>query len=327
MDAIIRPQIALQKVEIRNDLAEALRNFQDASRIRQAWSVALAQRLSKAKIIAEDSSSMSPTCASSTRKELESLWSPLVANEVIDNCFEVIINQVLGSTKYINVKKDTVGVILFPSIWQAAVDESMRHRPPDSKNGTPMTTHLHVTAADADGTRLRRMLPTSLIKLCNEHILKILCGPEIWDNSDILHKLFVPYMANVGDQAYTQTLQFMEEHGDGLIQHSIVPVSTSALLEPTIQTYRHDCHNQFGQAIRRNLSRGGGGTASLASALGDHTRRTCRDLMSSAKFQQDILPNFTQESTTAVMLLEAKNHNSKNSTTGGFFRRVFQRRR
>ena len=320
MDAIVRPQIALLKVEIRKDLAKTLGNLQNGQRIRQAWSVALGQRLSKAKIIVEASLIMSSTSASRIRKELETVWSPVVAHEVIDNCFAEIINQVLGSSKYINVQKDTVGVVLFPSMWQAAVDESIRLRP-DSKTRTPMTTNIHVTAADADGARLKGALPTSLIKLCNEHILKMLCGPEIWDNTDILQNVLVPHLASVVDRAYIQTLQFMEEQGDRLIQHSIVPVSTSALLEPTIHTYRHDCQVQFGQIVRRNLSREGG-TAALASALGDQTRRKCRYLISSAKFQEGILQHFIQESTSVMS--EEKERNLKHSTTG-ILRRMFQR--
>lgn len=341
----MNPQIDSQKMEIIKDLSVKLWTLQDPKKIHLAWMLALRQRLAKAdmKMTAESiqlsslsSSLSSPSPSSSNkaiaiRKELESAWSSsFVVDEVIDNCFEGIMNQVLGTSKYINLKKDIVGVILFPIIWQMAVDYHLSggidedegnnnkntegHDHSDYGTGGRRSNHrrgyIHVTAADADGIRLRRVLPPSLIQHCNERILSLLCcaDTKIWNLShwshldqteNILSEMLVSHLKQISNHAYTKSLEYVQLQSKTLLQQAITPsVMTSELLPTTLQTYHRDSQIYFDQCVRGALSNTTVTTMKreyLASRLGDYTRRTCRTFLISTHFQQDILPSFLED--------------------------------
>lgn len=306
MDSIVRPQVEKEKNVISKELSERLENFKSEQWIGQAWLVALQKFLSNAKMSPRDDNSPG------MRKDLEKAWSPFLLG-VIDSCFEDILTEVSGK-KYINTKKDVIGVILFPPIWQSAVDQYTT-----SISGS--TPCHHVTAADSDGSKLKSLLPASVIKACNERILYLLTGPEIWGSlSSIRDEVLLIPLRKVADQGYIETLHFVDERGDFLIQDSVMPVNTFSMGKPTFQTFKHDCMTQFSQGLRSNLCKEGGRNV-LATNLGVYTRKFCRDMIISGAFEQEILPAFAKE----VQDILDEEKDSKKAGKVGLFGRVLRR--
>lgn len=301
MDTIAKPQLEKLSVEILAELSRKSENLQDERWIRMAWDLALQNLL---ETNGPDNNKRA------LRKKLEEVWGVFLVIEIVDSCLGPALAQVLGFLKPISINwKKPLGVILIPPIWQAAVDQT--HRDDDNQD-----RNFQVTATDADGKRLQKVLSKPAIQLCNKRMVELLQSDEIWSHADILMDIVLPKIRQVVDGTLAKTLEFVDQRKEYLLFSAVVPVATYAMTKPTISGFVHDSKIHFEQMLRSILI-DTGVTSELASSIGAITRTRCRNWIQSPEFKEQILPNFVNNDLALVTTSQQE--------TGGTKRSFFQR--
>jgi hypothetical protein len=300
MDSIVQPQVEKFKIDIRKDLATRAEVLQEEQWIRVAWNLALQ------KLLPNEASALE---VKSDRKRLEEVWNPFLVDVVVENYFREVLARVLGLSRSINWKKP-FGIILFPSIWQAAV-----HHASNEDNTTGTTRAFQVTASDSDAKRLQTVLSGSAIRLCNERIIQWLQRDEIWNHPNLLAETIVPTFQRVVDEAYIKTLHFVDERGDFIVESAVVPVATYAMGKPSLDNFAHESMTHFEQTIRSTSTRS---SPELASTIGSQTRTRCRDWIRSSEYSEQILPIFVRDELVPTIVASREESERRRGFLGRF---------
>lgn len=284
MQSINTPYVESEKITIKAEIERRSQVLQESKSIEDAWVLAL-QQLFPDKAVADE--------MKARQKKLEKKLTASISDDLIHNFLLAALREITTIRMATNLQSQPIGVILFPQIWQAAVDHTITN--------TTTSSTVKVTAANEDVKRLRNVLSASTIQVCNATIVQMLLT-KIWTDPNIL-SIVAAHVGAVADQAKVAALHNADESGAYLITASNAPIAhTWSMAAPQVQGYE-TASFIFYQSSLRGLF--GHARPNFAAALGTETRRLCRQWMESAEFTTQVLPDFVCHDLLAVQASSA----------------------